>query len=384
MNILIVSKCPTHPTTAGNRRFIYEQVELFKRMGHNVHFLFIKEEALSSARKGNEDVITPMRQYWGNNFHLYIVGKFQKLWFNLLKRYRNITNKGYIKCDDTYPHGLHKLINELDDKYHFDACLVNYFYLTKVFKYIHIPQKVLVTHDYFAYKDILVGSKNILNPTTADQEAIAMQRSPYILALNNEEQVYFRKLSPKSTVLNVYSIYSYHEQNVAGNKNLLFLSGPNMYNLNGLKWFMNEIFPSIIKSFPDVRLLIGGSICKELDTYKNNINIELLGFIENQDDFYSKADVVINPTYQGTGLKIKTFESISYGKVTMVHPHSMIGIYQKDKAPIFASEKAEKWVDYLRDIWNHPEKLTAVKGLDKEYLKNMNRYIIEQYKKFLK
>lgn len=384
MNILIVSKCPTHPTTAGNRRFIYEQVELFKRMGHNVHFLFIKEDALSSVRKSNEDMITPMRQYWGDNFHLYIVGKIQKLWFNLLKRYRNITNKGYIKCDDTYPCGLDKVVNELDDKYHFDACLVNYYYLTKVFKYIHIPRKGLVTHDYFSYKDILVGFKNVLNPTTANQEAIAMQRSPYIFALNDEEQIFFRKLSPKSIVLNVYSIYSYHEQDVAGNKDLLFLSGPNMYNLNGLQWFVDKIFPSIVESFPNVRLLIGGSICNELDVYKNHPNIELLGFIDNQDDFYSKADVVINPTYQGTGLKIKTFESISYGKITMVHPHSMIGIYQKDKAPIFASEKAEEWVGYLKDIWNHPEKIAAVKGLDKEYLKNMNRFIIEQYKKFLK
>ena len=43
--ILIVSKCPTHPVIAGNCKFIFNQVELLKRMGNDVYFLFVQEKA---------------------------------------------------------------------------------------------------------------------------------------------------------------------------------------------------------------------------------------------------------------------------------------------------------------------------------------------------
>ena len=43
MKILIVSKCPTHPTDAGNRWWILSQAETFMSMGHEVHFLYIQE-----------------------------------------------------------------------------------------------------------------------------------------------------------------------------------------------------------------------------------------------------------------------------------------------------------------------------------------------------
>lgn len=60
--ILIVSKCPTHPVIAGNCKFIFNQVELLKRMGNDVYFLFVQEKAF---RKRIEVQIIPLRR-WKN------------------------------------------------------------------------------------------------------------------------------------------------------------------------------------------------------------------------------------------------------------------------------------------------------------------------------
>lgn len=383
MKILIVSKCPTHPPTAGNRKFIFEQVELFKRMGHDVFFLLIKEEALRKEKHLYDDVVKEMNRYWGKSLQIYAVGKLQKLYFNLLVRFRGYVNGGDLKCDDLYPVGLHKQINAWNKIERFDACLVNYYYLSKALTKVAIPLKGLVSHDYFAYKNFLVGKKRVYLQTNAHEEAIAMQRAPYIFALNDEEQIYFKKLSPQSKVLNVYSVYTYHPQPIVGNKNMLFLSGPNEYNKNGLRFFVDEILPTIIERFPDVKLLIGGGICKVIGEYNEHPNIKLLGFVDVPDEFYAKADIVINPTYQGTGLKIKTFEGISYDKVTMVHPHSQIGIFEPEAAPLFASTKADEWVEYLETIWEDHEAIARIKKRNKEYLNKMNEFIVEQYNEFL-
>lgn len=124
---------------------------------------------------------------------------------------------------------------------------------------------------------------------------------------------------------------------------------------------MREVFPVIRKAIPDAELLIGGSICKVLPTLGNIEGVMALGYIDDPAEFYAKADVAINPVFQGTGLKIKTFEAISFDKVTLVHPHSMAGVFRKEDTPLFASDKPEEWVAYLENIWGHPDGINAIK-----------------------
>lgn len=383
MKILIISRCQTHPTTAGNRRFIVNQVDLFRKMGHEVHFLYIEELALSSKKKNNQDGIEAMKSYWGEKLYVCRVSKFEKAWFNVLEKLiRPRFNHGYMKVDDKYPVRLTKFVEALNNKEHFDCLIVNYYNLTKLFTKTRIPLKGLTTHDYFCYKEQLVGIKNVLDGTDAHQEAIAMQRSPHIFALNTEEAILFSKMAPLNKVYNVFSTYEYHPCNKVGNKDMLFLSGSNPYNLNGLKWFVGNILPAIIKKNNDAKLKIGGAICKVIPEYANNPNIELVGFVDDPDVFYGSADVVINPTYQGTGLKIKTFESISYDKVTVVHPHSMTGIFKPDEAPIFASTDAEAWATYLYRVWNEDGFIEKVKTQNELYLTEMQCFIESEYQRF--
>ena len=165
---------------------------------------------------------------------------------------------------------------------------------------------------------------------------------------------------------------------------IVFLSGNNIFNQNGIKWFLREVFPGIRRAFPDAEVLIGGSICKVVNDFDNVDGVKLLGYIDDPAGFYAQADVAINPVYQGTGLKIKTFEAISYDKVTLVHPHSMAGVLKKDHAPLFASEKPEDRVTFLEKIWGNLDAINAIKQKDKEYLQTMNDFIVSEYESFLK
>lgn len=158
-------------------------------------------------------------------------------------------NNGYIKVDDVYPNGLTTSVNTLNNVENFDCVIVNYYYLSKLLLETDIPLKGLTTHDYFSFKDQLVGIKNVTWGTDANQEATAMQRSPNILALNTEEAIFFSKLAPLNNIYNVFGSFEYKPSEIVGNKVLLFLSGSNVYNLKGLKWFVEEIFPTIVKKY---------------------------------------------------------------------------------------------------------------------------------------
>lgn len=383
MKILIVSKIPSHPTTAGNRRFIVAQVDLFRKMGHNVYFLYVNEKPLFSKGYDIKD-LTEMNRYWGNSLYIYTVPKFEKLYFDILIKLRLFFNGGYIKCDDEFPAGLPKYVNRLHKVHNFDCCIINYYVLSKLFLSTNFQFKAISTHDYFSYRLLLLNDKKSWLPTTADQEAKALQRCPNIFALNSDEAIYFKKLSPLSRVYNIYSLFDFTSSPVIGNKNILFFSSSNRYSFNGIKWFLNEIFPMIIAQHSDAKLIVGGSICKLLANEKLPRHVELYGYVDNPKDFFALGDVSINPTFQGTGLKIKTFESISYDKITIVHPHSIEGIFMPEKAPILASSSASDWVDYLTRIWNDSVFIDEIKARNKRYIDMMNSYIIAQYKEFFK
>lgn len=379
--ILIVSKCPTHPTDAGNRWWILSQAETFISMGHDVHFLYIHDLPLRKDKTPYIESLKASEHYWGKKFHIFKVGKSQKIRHTLIEQYRKRLCNNHMKIDDTYPRGLDCFVNKLNAKYHFDVCVINYYYLSRLFEYITIPKKAIATHDAIAYKDLKVGHPTL--NITASTEAKAMQRCPHIFALQEQEADYFQLLSPQSKVYNLYGKYQHHSQPIAGNHNIMFLSGNNGFNQNGIKWFIKEVFPIILKRFPDAKLKIGGGICKVMPELKNVEGVEMLGYVDSLDKFYELGDVAINPVYQGTGLKIKTFEALSYDKVTLVHPHSMAGVYKRSEAPLFASEKPEEWVKFLETVWDNPERIGEIKKRNAEYMKEMNEFIINEYKRFL-
>lgn len=382
MRILIVSKCPTHPTTAGNRWVILAQVEKLRKMGHEVHFLYIEERGLRCSGDENNVDLDETRKFWGEYFHFFRVSKVEKLRMDIIKIIRKYFFSFHYSVDDQYPRGIEKIVKKLDIKYHFEICIINYYYLSRLFRYVRIPKKVLFTHDAFAYKNIKVGESTFC--ITASSEAKAMQRCPHIFALQEVEADYFHVISPHSLIYNIYGSFEYHPQSVVGNHNIVFLSGNNAFNQNGLRWFLDNVFPVIKKSFADVRLLIGGSICRNMSELNEKNGVELQGYVENVGAFYAQADVCINPCYQGTGLKIKSFEAISYDKVTIVHPHSIEGIFDKVHAPLFASDQPEEWVNFLKKIWGNTSKIKDVKIRNRQYIDNLEFFINNEYDRFLK
>lgn len=382
MKILVVSKDPTHRTTAGNRWGILKQAEMLHSLGCEVHFLYVEELPLRRKATGPYSVdMAACSEYWGDLLHVYRVNKLQKAWFNVLYRFRKWFCGGDCGIDDDYPSGLSRYVRGLDSKYHFDACIVNYYYLTKLLTQCSIPVKAVFTHDYFAYKNLVVG-ENVLhiNPRS---ESRAVQRAAHIFAVQDDEFSYYSLISPRSCVYNIYSLYEYHPQAVCGNHNIVFLSGGNQFNVNGIRSFATEVFPLVRAKYPDAGLLVGGAICSRIEDLGQMDGIELVGYVNDPEEFYSKADVAINPVYQGTGLKIKTFEAVSYDKITLVHPHSARGIFRRETAPIKVCASPSDWLAAFDEIWNGKIDFTLSKKRNREYIEALSEFVRSEYQRFL-
>lgn len=379
MKILIVSKVPTHPVRMGNSRLITDQATLLRAMGHEVHFLYIHEVRRQERSKFiSVDSFKEMTEFWGDKFHLLKIGKLRHLFMITRNFLKYKFNKGYIHPDDNYTSSIHREINILDKLENFDCCIVNYFYLTKALTRINIPRKAFLTHDIYTFRDIICGYK-VKASLTPNHEAMSAQRAEYILNVQEEDSTFFKKLSPKSTILTTFTSFDHTPTPYVGNHNILFLSGSSEFNINGIDWFIKNVLPKVVATYPDTKLIIGGGICNHLRNHADNPNIQLLGFVDNEADFFNLGDIFINPTYQGTGLKIKTFEGIAKDKVVIAHPHSTIGIYDPYKAPIYSSASPEEWAYRIIEIFNDKASVMKIKDEDKEYIDNMRDFIKSQY-----
>lgn len=372
--ILVVSETVTHPATAGNRMCQLAYCRLLEEMGYEVYFLYVRNDY------GTASECEATRQYWKERFFYYAkspVWKYRKYLVNLRRIY---LGKGNWQVDDYAVPGLARYIARLHKEHRFHGIIVNYVWLSHLFPVLDIPVKALFTHDVFSFRNRRVGDKRMYS-LPPDEEAKGLQRCPGVLAIQEKEAVYYSYLSPGSRVLTVYTPFEYVEGPVAGTKNILFLSGPNAFNLEGIAFFIREVMPLLVASDPAIKLVIGGGICRRIGPDLQRPFVELAGEVDAVDDFYNRGDVAVNPVFHGTGLKIKTFESISRGKITVVHPHSAEGIFAPAEAPLLIARDAAQYADRLLSVIGNQQAILSTRRQCEHYLRRMNAHIKEQYRR---
>jgi len=86
-------------------------------------------------------------------------------------------------------------------------------------------------------------------------------------------------------------------------------------NFDGLRWFIDEVWPLIHSEQPEARLLIAGFTAPGLDvaTRLHGPNIEHLGFVANTAPLFDQARVFVAPTRYAAGISQKLFDAAAHG-----------------------------------------------------------------------
>jgi polysaccharide biosynthesis protein PslH len=360
--ILIISPTPTHPPYSGNAKCILSYSEMLIDAGYNVSFLWVADFNCNR----EEEELT--QKFWGNKLTIYKLNQFHRI-MKAFYRYIRFNITGNYLIDDFHPYGIKRIMSKIQRNEHFDCVIINYIFFSKIFKYIPDSKKILYTHDVFTNKFQHTG--NPWFSVTATEEAKALNRADIILAIQENEAIFYSYLTTRK-ILAAYSLFPIHETPFVGEKVLLFLAGSNSYNLAAITTFIETVFISLVQVYPEIKLIIGGPICNVISQTSYNNSVQFLGEVNDLNDFYSRGDVFINPTITGTGLKIKTFEAMAYGKVVISHPHNTIGIYNKEQAPILNAQNAMDYLNHINILFSNKEKIIELKNDSIKYIFELN------------
>lgn len=121
-------------------------------------------------------------------------------------------------------------------------------------------------------------------------------------------------------------------------------------NNEGIEWFVKNVYPKV-----NIRLRIVGkgmNQMREADWMPESV--EIVSDAPDLTPYFEEADVMILPLFSGSGMKVKTCESLMYGKNIIATDEALVG-YDVDETKMGARcNTAEEFISAINDLCEHP------------------------------
>ena len=141
---------------------------------------------------------------------------------------------------------------------------------------------------------------------------------------------------------------------------LIFLGGfRHPPNLDGICWFVEKVWPLLMKKGFDKKLIIVGADPPAEVKRLASRNIQVLGYVEMLDPVFAKCRAAIAPLRYGAGLKGKIISSLSYGVPCVSTPIGVEGSGLRDEQQVLVGRDAMEMATqilrlYADDVlWTH-------------------------------
>lgn len=281
------------------------------------------------------------------------------LFLNSLLGYTTFTNK---KIEDIIVN------NYLNNEYE-AVFIANSFYgsLAKKIK-LHYPEIRLISY-YVDVKQSLCRQwiansslmKRPLFKAMMKNERINQEYCDVNLTLNKRESALFKSYygyEPTAELgiyLDIDKNSFIQSESIVGEGVLevLFVGAYYYPNVNGILWFINEVMPLL--KVPISLTVVGSGMEKIKKDNDVPDEVRIYGWVESLGEYYEKADVVIEPIFEGGGMKVKTAEAFGYGKAVVGTTESFVGYIENISSDylnniLYLCDKKEEFIVALEDI----------------------------------
>ena len=282
-----------------------------------------------------------------------------------------------VDVDDWCGPELLQAIENICDRYEVRDCIVNYGFNSGAFQALPTwTRKILLTHDRFADRNRNMQAQGFKDPgwvslSTAGEKTACL-RADVVVALQQHEADYFRELTDGAVeVAEVPPFFPATYQpprHYDGSLRIGYFGSHNWVNEQNLVlfidgWKANEALRA------SSRILVGGGVSGSLADFIDEaeivaLGIERLGRFDQLGDFFAQCDVVINPERGGTGIKIKTLETLAHGCPLLSTREGMVGLPSTE--PSHQAANITALVDCAAKLAAEPAQLTALNAASRE------------------
>lgn len=202
-------------------------------------------------------------------------------------------------------------------------------------------------------------------------ERYAIKRSTFTFAAPNDQESLMAELGIDGNKFKT----TYHLGNDAlldlapidlkANKKEIFYAGTLSWepNRDGIEWFIEQCWPSIIQQEPEAVLNVcGGGADEALVKLMNKTaGVNALGFVDDLDSIMQKSRCAIVPLRFGSGMKIKTFDALYRGLPLITTGIGAEGIALENKKHAYLVHESKAFAETVISVLNETENATTVR-----------------------
>lgn len=182
----------------------------------------------------------------------------------------------------------------------------------------------------------------------------------------------------------------YHMKPIKKKMSLSFIGSLDwLPNLNGLKWFVGNVWPIVSEKNPDLKFHVAG---RNLDTTINNIsstNLIVEGEVDCAKEFISNHNIMIVPLFSGSGIRVKILEGLAMGKTVISTSLGAEGISVENGEHLLLADDVQQFVEAIQYCISEPQiledfKIKGRKLIETKYSNIDNaEKLVNAYKKLL-
>jgi hypothetical protein len=130
----------------------------------------------------------------------------------------------------------------------------------------------------------------------------------------------------------------------------LFVGGAFYANEAGIRWYADQVAPHVAME----TRVVGRGLEGLRPALERHPNVKLVGAVDNLQDSYLDATVVIAPIFDGSGMKTKVAEALMFGKKIVGTPEAFSGYEASADSAGWVCRSREEFVAVLEQIRDEP------------------------------
>jgi len=133
-----------------------------------------------------------------------------------------------------------------------------------------------------------------------------------------------------------------------------------MPNEEGIRWFLDEVWPLVHERLPGIKLYLAGRMMPGWLSQLDLENVIVEGEVPDAGEFIRTKTISIAPLLSGSGIRVKIIESMSHSKAVVSTSVGAEGINYTNNKNIMIADTPEEFAKAIEYLYNNPEKATEM------------------------
>lgn len=161
-------------------------------------------------------------------------------------------------------------------------------------------------------------------------------------------------------------------------------------NLEGILWFLEDIWPTIYAKHPTLKLYLAGRNMPEEIMNTEYPGVVMCGEVDSAVQFMQSKAIMIVPLLSAGGIRVKIIEGLALGKAVISTTLGAEGLDCTDGKNILLADRKEDWLQAVDGLLADPERINVlgVEGIKhaREHFDNVRvtQSLIQFYKELRK